>query len=510
MFIRYLLLFCFIFFLNTVNIWANSIENLENTLSEYEIEYQNKVFFGNSFEIDISNLNTSLEKKFPDIALEYVWEIFSSQPQTGSKISTTFETSGEKAIELNIFTTQEWDDENIEKVLLYSYDLSVFVYKQSLPILIDSEVNANLIEEYIASAEDLGVYIYKIWEVDEEELSWEEIVSSITNYELSFPESSNYIAIWGEKEFIFSALSKIRATNPVNSSLNVILISAYNTSILKKYITNSVVWKDFITDGFIIDESLRFQTLKNPQNIEILKKEVENNNYRYTPINEGVSIHKLFFVSKFINNLSNNWISTTHIYIILLLPIFLTIVGISKHMIWISTLWNIIPVFITLLFLEIWVPFTLLLIWFLIVVNMLISKFINKYILLYTPKVTFITIINLLVFMLFFQGLQSLDIIAISIDNIIYMVLFFILSEKLVTIITSKEFREYKKNLAWTLLVSLLCYMLFEFNALLVFLTAYPETLMVLVPLNFFLGRFTWLRITEYLRFREIIKSVEE
>jgi hypothetical protein len=107
MFIRYLLLFCFIFFLNTVNIWANSIENLENTLSEYEIEYQNKVFFGNSFEIDISNLNTSLEKKFPDIALEYVWEIFSSQPQTGSKISTTFETSGEKAIELNIFTTQE-------------------------------------------------------------------------------------------------------------------------------------------------------------------------------------------------------------------------------------------------------------------------------------------------------------------------------------------------------------------------------------------------------------------
>jgi hypothetical protein len=50
--------------------------------------------------------------------------------------------------------------------------------------------------------------------------------------------------------------------------------------------------------------------------------------------------------------------------------------------------------------------------------------------------------------MLFFQGLQSLDIIAISIDNIIYMVLFFILSEKLVTIITSKEFREYKKNLA--------------------------------------------------------------
>jgi hypothetical protein len=97
-----------------------------------------------------------------------------------------------------------------------------------------------------------------------------------------------------------------------------------------------------------------------------------------------------------------------------------------------------------------------------------------------------------------------------NINNILYVILFFIVSEKLITIITSKEFGEYKKSLVGTLLVSLICYALFNFNTLLVFLTAYPETLILLVPLNFLLGRFTGLRITEYFRFREVVKSIEE
>jgi hypothetical protein len=112
--------------------------------------------------------------------------------------------------------------------------------------------------------------------------------------------------------------------------------------------------------------------------------------------------------------------------------------------------------------------------------------------------------------MLFYEGLQYFEIIDVTISNILYIILFFIVSEKLITIITSKEFREYKKSLVWTLLISLVCYALFNFNTLLVFLTAYPEVLITLVPLNFLLGRFTGLRITEYIRFREVITSIEE
>ena len=128
---------------------------------------------------------------------------------------------------------------------------------------------------------------------------------------------------------------------------------------------------------------------------------------------------------------------------------------------------------------------------FLLFINILISRFISKYTLLYTPKVSFITIINILIFMIFYNLLWFFDIVSIPIDNILYLILFFIVAEKLITIITSKEFREYKKSVTGTVIVLLLCLMIYSIEGLNVFLMAYPEILIILVPINFFLGRFT-------------------
>ena len=91
-----------------------------------------------------------------------------------------------------------------------------------------------------------------------------------------------------------------------DESLNIVLVSSYNSSILKKYIANAVAGKSFIGEGFIIDESLQFQTLKNPQNISQLKTEVEVNNYRYTPIEDDIHISPILFISNFINDLFNS------------------------------------------------------------------------------------------------------------------------------------------------------------------------------------------------------------
>lgn len=485
--------------------YSADFSDIEKSLENFSVDYQDKNYFSNNYEIDISDLSDSLQENFWNIELRYSWEIFSHRPQEGPKLSINFDSPWEKAIELNIFATIEEEEK-----LIYSSDFTVFIYRQSIALLSSNSVSKKAIADYIDAAEDLWVFIYQLANIHERNLSWESIMNSFTKYRLSFPESSDYIAVWWEKEFLFSALSEIRTTNLESQSLNLVLISSYNTSILQNYISNSIAGKNFIKEGFIIDESLRFQILKNPQNIVDLKKQVETDNYSYTSISEQKGIAPYFFVSQFINTLSNTWVKLSDIYIILLLPIFLTLVGFSKHVIWISTLGTIIPVFMSLLYIELWIPFTLWLLALLVIVNIWISKFISKYTLLYTPKVTFITILNLFVFMFLYQVVWYFDILEMQLDNILYIVLFFIIAEKLITIITSKEFREYKKSLSWTIIISLLCYMLYNIDTLLVFLAAYPEVLIILVPFNFILGRFTGLRITEYLRFREIVKSIEE
>ena len=173
-------------------------------------------------------------------------------------------------------------------------------------------------------------------------------------------------------------------------------------------------------------------------------------------------------------------------------------------------MWNILPIFIGVLMIKSWLLFTTLLIIFLFFTNVGISKIISKYNLLYTPKISMITIINIMVFAIAFLLLSKYSPINIHMHNVLYAILFFMVAEKAITIIISKELREYSQWAVGTLMVALICFMLFHIDGVRVFLMAFPETLILLIPFNFFLGRFTGLRITEYIRFREVIKNVEE
>jgi hypothetical protein len=100
--------------------------------------------------------------------------------------------------------------------------------------------------------------------------------------------------------------------------------------------------------------------------------------------------------------------------------------------------------------------------------------------------------------------------VEIDINDIMFMIFFILIAEKLINVIIWKEFWEYKISLLNTLLFSLFSYLLFSLNIVKTFILAYPETIILLIPVLFFIWQFSWLRVTEYFRFREVIKSIEE
>lgn len=510
-------IFLFFFLLLTsLESWAATVEQLETTIAEYQVNMQERIYVSDTLEIDVTNLWETLSESFGEFELEYEWEVFSLPTQNGPRLEVSFDSYGMKAIQLQIFTTidaytnEENEEIPEERKLIYRSSQNIFAYEKSIPVIIGTGVNELEVENFITAAQDQWVLVYSLGDYDEDTLSWDEIIKNLTTYRLLFSEKSDYIALWWNKEFIFSVLSSLNTKSLEPWSLNVALLTSYNTSVLKNYITNSISGKNFIGTGFIVDESSKTQILKNPQEINKLLNQIWENWYEYTLLTDVNPIESYFFISRFISKLSNNWVILSDIYIILLLPIFLTIVWVAKHFIGLSTLGSIIPVFIGLLYIKLWVAFTLWLIVFLLIVNISISKLISKYTLLYTPKVTFITIINFLVFMWVFLVCDDLDLININLNNIIYIILFFVVAEKFITIVASKEFREYKKSFSWTIIVSFICFWLFNFTSFLIFLTAYPELLIILIPFNFILWRFTGLRITEYFRFREIVRTMEE
>lgn len=484
-------------------VWAEEID-FEMVIENSSISIPESISLWQEVQLDIKDIDTRLRELGGDTDFDYSWDIYNRWPVESDTETISFDSYGDKKISLNIYNNS-WD-----RPLLYSTDFDIFVYKSSIPLIVSSTITEDEKLTFIENAKENGVSVHELGSYDEEKIDGKDILLGINRYKKNFQNMSDYIHIWWEKEFLLSTLSGIGIYSEDIGVRNFVLTSSYNAEILKSYLWNSLAWRDFIDTAFIIDESQWRRIINNPLKISELINDLEINNYEYTSISNEESIFPALFLSRFINTLSLSWVPTSDIYIILLLPIFLTLVGISKHLIWISTLGSIIPVFLAILCIKIGLIFSLVLISFLLICNIWLSYFLNKYTLLYTPKVTCITIINFVLFTIVLILWNKIGIFSPDIEHILYIVIFFIIAEKLITIITSKEFREYKKSLAWTWLIAIFWTMLYSFDSLLVFLTAYPEFLILLVPFNFFLWRFTGLRITEYLRFREIVKNIEE
>lgn len=475
-------------------------------LEEYQIDFSRNIALGDTLELDASPILPTLENIFPDQRFSFEWNVFNQSSLTGDKVEITFPNIGRKKFTLNIYSLGR------EKKLLYSKEESVFVYQAAIPLLIGNSIVDDAVSGVIKRAEDSGVLLYPLPTISEAELDGKVISKNLWDFSLQFKNESDYFVIWGAKEFLLSALNSMNTQKSPFSIRNYVLISSYNSGILKNYLYNSVAGKEFIDTAFIIDEPVFPRVVQNPLQIQALQKDLEQNQYLYTPLSQWVQISHVLFISKFINSLANKGVPTSDIYIFLLLPILLSLVAFGKHFIGISTLGSIIPVFLSILFIKVWVVFMLVLMILLVIVNIIVSGFLNQYTLLYSPKVAFLTILNLVIFMLIYNifGFQHIVNVSIPAYGVMYLALFFIIAEKLITVISSKEFREYEKSLSGTLIIAIIGFLIYHINPFMVFLTAYPEILLLLIPFNFFLGKFTGLRITEYIRFREVIKNVEE
>jgi len=484
-------------------------ENLENFIASYNIPVPESISINSELSLDISSFDSELrEISWWETNYRYTWDVFNEGSFEWINTTIGFDSYWKKSISLWVYEVN--NEEENEDILIARKDFSIFAFKSTLPVLVSSELSSEEVSDFEESATNVWIYIYKIGVLSESELQSTNLYSSYQEYQSELSPTSDYLVIWWEKEFLLSSLSKISREENESTMKNFVLVSWYNGQILQNFLWNSLAGKDFINKAFIIDDSMTNRLLRSPLGIDALETDLRVNNYDYFSISEKIQISPYLFISSFISSLSETWITTSQLYIILLLPIFLTVVAISKHLIWISPIGTIIPVFIAILYIQIGVIFTTILLITIIIVNILLSNLVSKYTLLYTPKVTFLTIINLVIFIIFYNFAYTNWYIQLSSESIFSIIIFFIVAERLITLITSKELREYKKSLYGTLLVSIFCVFLYYTDFLLIFLTAYPEVLLILIPFNFFLWRFTGLRVSEYFRFREVYKNIEE
>jgi len=198
------------------------------------------------------------------------------------------------------------------------------------------------------------------------------------------------------------------------------------------------------------------------------------------------------------------------IVLLLMLPIVATVIAFARQVIGIKGFGIYIPLIVSLAFLATGLKYGLALFITVLLVGTLTRLLVKRFRLLYLPRMAVVlTAVALGILLLLLAGAytERQGLIATSIFAILIMGT---LVEKFITVQIEQGARGAIILTSETLFLSIVCYWIASWPWLQNQVLVYPLWFVLgVIIINIFLGRWTGLRLSEYWRFREVIKRVE-
>jgi hypothetical protein len=197
------------------------------------------------------------------------------------------------------------------------------------------------------------------------------------------------------------------------------------------------------------------------------------------------------------------------IILLLMLPIIATFIAFLRQVVGIKAFGIYTPLIITFAFLATnGLKYGIFIFLAVILSGMLMRFVLKPFRLLYLPRVAIMLSVVALVILgtLFLGGnMRRTGLASVSIFPILIMIT---LVEKFVAVQIEKGNKTAIILTLETLLISVAGFYLASWGELIRLLASYPWVVLLAFPINFFLGRWTGLRLSEYLRFKEVLKKL--
>jgi len=197
------------------------------------------------------------------------------------------------------------------------------------------------------------------------------------------------------------------------------------------------------------------------------------------------------------------------VILLLMLPIIATFIAFLRQVVGIKAFGIYTPLIVTFAFLATNGLKYGITIFLAVIVTGMVMRFILKpFRLLYLPRVAImLTAVAIFVLGVLTLGgdLHRTGLAAVSIFPILIMIT---IVEKFVAVQIEKGDRAAIILAIETLAISIIGFFIASSDPLIKFIAAYPWAILFTVPINVFLGKWTGLRLSEYARFKEIMKHL--
>lgn len=215
------------------------------------------------------------------------------------------------------------------------------------------------------------------------------------------------------------------------------------------------------------------------------------------------------FMSFGINFLINRGVPINSIILILMLPVIATILAFARQVVGIKSFGLVTPAMTTLSFLVMGLQYGLI-VFVTIVLSGTITRFVLRRLrLLYLPRMALVlTSVSLSLLLLLGFGVAN-DQISVLSFSIFPALILTILAEEFIAAQFKLGVRAALTLTAWTLILSTICYFIVSSEIFRTSILSYPEIILFTIPINLALGQWSGLRMTEYFRFRELLRHAK-
>lgn len=199
----------------------------------------------------------------------------------------------------------------------------------------------------------------------------------------------------------------------------------------------------------------------------------------------------------------------TTIALLLMLPIIATFIAMVRQIIGLKGFGLYTPLIISFAFVETTLKYGVALFVLVLIAGTITRLVVRKARLLYLPRIAIVTsVVALTILFVFYEGAYSgrNGLITVSIFPLLIIIT---LVEKFVAAQIESGARSAVVLTLETLIIAIAAFYVITWATLQDFLLAYPWAILVTLIVNIILGRYTGLRLTEFIRFRDVIQHVE-
>jgi PKD repeat protein len=453
----------------------------------------------------------------PDTSTSYAWDFGDGNKNEGVEVLHAYQEPGAYTVTLSIDDGSETSISTIE----------VFAYKKLIILITDQTEDQERINIFKNIAEKSGVFMKVIDGFGSStEFISEEVLSKKLTEEAPTLQKAKQIAIWTKENAGLNALSRFIQNNPSKNSQyleqkNVVI---FENKVASKANRIERQFELIKAQSIIVAKEGSFDALISSTDDQNFLQTIQERGDVYEVIDERSG--KLLpwnFMSQFVKILINNGIPDNTIALLLLLPVIATVVAFMRQVVGITTYGIYTPSIITLSFLVIGVYAGLLTLVSAIFVAYLVRKALGKVRMLFIPKMAIVMTLvslSLLIIIIISINLQLFDAQFLSIA-IFPMLILSTLVEKFVSTKGEKSIASATVLMGETVLVALIAFIIaggeinlgftsFRFDFIKELMLTYPEIILLLLITNIGLGKWSGLRILERIRFREVLRHIEE